>query len=98
MPQFHRLAFCIALATIVLTTTHDASAYTYKVIHDFCSKRDCSDGATPQASLVMDSQGNLYGTTVGESGGAGAVAFELVYSTTKSKWESKTLYKFCNNC
>lgn len=32
------------------------------VIHNFCSQPDCSDGGDPQASLVFDESGNLYGT------------------------------------
>jgi len=33
------------------------------LLHSFCSKRDCSDGAYPAAGLIMDGSGNLYGTT-----------------------------------
>jgi uncharacterized repeat protein (TIGR03803 family) len=34
-----------------------------KILHSFCSG-DCSDGAYP-SDLIMDAQGNLYGTTYG---------------------------------
>jgi len=45
----------------------------YTVLHRFTG----SDGAQPDANLILDSQGNLYGTTAtGGTGGAG-VAFEL---------------------
>jgi hypothetical protein len=50
------------------------------VIHDFCSlPPGCADGAVPEAGLIRDATGNLYGTT--NSGGAnnsGTVFFELV--------------------
>ena len=48
--------------------------WTEKILHSFGSD---PDGQDPQASLVFDGAGNLYGTTVtGGAGGAGAV-FEL---------------------
>jgi len=33
-----------------------------KILYNFCSPRECTDGAFPNA-LIMDAQGNLYGTT-----------------------------------
>jgi uncharacterized repeat protein (TIGR03803 family) len=36
---------------------------TLKVLHSFCSG-DCSDGAYP-GDLIMDGNGNLYGTAYG---------------------------------
>ena len=33
-----------------------------KILYSFCSKRECVDGAFPN-DLIMDAQGNLYGTT-----------------------------------
>ncbi len=45
----------------------------YTILHTFVG----SDGAQPDANLILDSKGNLYGTTAtGGAGGAG-VAFEL---------------------
>ena len=35
-----------------------------KVLHYFCSEKDCSDGAYP-SDLIMDANGNLYGTAYG---------------------------------
>jgi uncharacterized repeat protein (TIGR03803 family) len=53
------------------------------------------DGADPQAGLVMDASGNLYGTTsAGGASGNGAV-FELVAPKTKTgAWTEKLLYSF----
>jgi len=45
----------------------------YTVLHSFAGY----DGAQPAANVILDSKGNLYGTTItGGAGGAG-VAFEL---------------------
>src|SRR5271166_2648016 len=43
---------------------------TETVLYSFCSVSDCADGAGPFATLVLDAQGNLYGTTV-VGGGTG---------------------------
>jgi uncharacterized repeat protein (TIGR03803 family) len=53
------------------------------------------DGADPQAGLVMDAKGNLYGTThAGGASGNGTV-FELVAPKHKTgAWTEKLLYSF----
>ena len=52
-----------------------------------------TNGAGPQASLISDSAGNLYGTamTGGPSNGGGIV-FKLV--PTKSGWQQRILHTF----
>jgi uncharacterized repeat protein (TIGR03803 family) len=68
--------------------------------HGVCAQKNCTDGFTPQAGLLMDSAGKLYGTTYcgGPGGvpgiGAGTV-FELRPANTKI-----VLYSFCSqkNC
>jgi len=72
----------------------------YTVLHDFCSKTGCKDGANPnQMNLVIDVDGNLYGTTTrgGNKTDAGVV-FELV--RTEAGWHHVTLHSFCSqtNC
>jgi len=63
------------------------------VLYAFCSKTDCADGALPRAPLILDTNGNLYGTTV--SGGMANVGtvFELIRSGRK--YRLKTLSDFC---
>ncbi|HEY2447109.1 MAG TPA: choice-of-anchor tandem repeat GloVer-containing protein [Rhizomicrobium sp.] len=63
------------------------------VLHSFCARRNCADGAAPMASPIMDSSGNLFGTT--QSGGANnhGTVFEIGTSM-------QVLYSFCGqvNC
>ncbi len=48
-------------------------SWTYTVLHTF----DGFDGALPAGDLVVDVQGNLYGTTVGSGPDGGGVVFEI---------------------
>ena len=71
-----------------------------KVLYSFCSVGStCADGQTPQASLIFDKAGNLYGTTF--DGGAYSLGsvFELVRGSGGT-WTEKVLYSFCaaTNC
>jgi uncharacterized repeat protein (TIGR03803 family) len=61
------------------------------VLHSFCSCPHCSDGEFPEASLIFDSDGNLYGTTFGGGGifGGGTV-FKLAPNGRES-----VLHSFC---
>jgi uncharacterized repeat protein (TIGR03803 family) len=59
-------------------------AGSYTVLYNFCSQPGCADGAGPEASLVQDANGHLYGTTIiGGSFGNGTV-FEITPSNQYS--------------
>jgi uncharacterized repeat protein (TIGR03803 family) len=67
--------------TTVLGGAHGAGtvfeitpAGTLTTLYSFCSKTNCTDGASPIAGLVQATNGRLYGTTqLGGANGAGAV-------------------------
>ena len=78
-----------------LTLTPTATSRTEKVLHNFGHN---SDGAQPFASLIFDTAGNLYGTTVlGGIYGGGAV-YELMRSpnATGGGWREQVLHSFGN--
>jgi uncharacterized repeat protein (TIGR03803 family) len=65
------------------------------VLHSFCSGLSCSDGQAPLGNLIMDEQGNLYGTTSAPYG----VVFKLS-PEPNGTWTETVLYTFCtaSNC
>lgn len=67
------------------------------MLHNFCSLNNCADGATPLAALVMDANGNLYGTA--SAGGkclscAGGVVFKLARTRIPRVWNETVLHQF----
>jgi uncharacterized repeat protein (TIGR03803 family) len=94
-------------------TTYDGGKYnlgtifelaadgTETALYNFCSRRDCSDGAWPAAGLMIDGSGNLYGTT---QYGAGRDCYEnqiyqyvcgAVFKLATNGAET-VLYNFCS--
>src|ERR1035438_880625 len=79
-----------------LTPSHGGWIET--TLYDFCSLPSCSDGTSPWGDLILDSAGNLYGTTLygGSSGclglGCGTV-FELM-PNGNGGWKESILYTF----
>jgi uncharacterized repeat protein (TIGR03803 family) len=64
------------------------------VLHVFCSEPDCSDGENPNADLVADESGNLYGTT--KYGGTGGVVSAGTLFEVTSDGKEKVLWNFCS--
>jgi hypothetical protein len=84
-------------------------AWTESVVYEFCSLKDCADGADPGSGLVRDAEGNLYGTT--ENGGsiseecalwAGNDGCGTVFKIAPpakpgDAWNETVLYSFCSS-
>ena len=81
---------------IVFELKQSGGQWTESLPHNFCSLNDCADGSSPQAPLIFDPSGNLYGTAQG--GGTGCaypgcgVVFEL--TSTKNGWKETVLHNF----
>jgi hypothetical protein len=90
------IAFAVIALTVAMSTVPRAHAATETVLYAF---KGVSDGGSPQAALIADSAGNLYGTTEGGgamtacAGGCGVV-FELTREKSLGKWTETVLYAF----
>ena len=60
----------------IFKLTHGADGWTYTSLYDFCPKGlfNCTDGAHPDSTVMLDGNGNLYGTA--GYGGAGVCGDE----------------------
>jgi len=88
-------------------TTYEGGAYGYGVVfkltltgkatilYSFCSQHNCTDGAKPEAGIVFDQKGNLYGTTAeGGAYGCGGDGCGVVFRLSPGGMET-VLYSFC---
>jgi uncharacterized repeat protein (TIGR03803 family) len=74
--------------TVFELTPQTGGGWTEAVLHNF--NFNGSDGEFPEASLILDTAGNLYGTT--SSGGA--YGYGTVFELTKGTWVETVLYNF----
>lgn len=81
-----------------LVPNQDKSAYTEHIIHNFCRKANCPDGALPMGDLIMDGGGNVYGTASG--GGRFDVGVIFKMKPGVNGWTYAVLHSFCKeiNC
>jgi uncharacterized repeat protein (TIGR03803 family) len=76
-----------------LTPNARKTKYKYKRLYSFCAQASCADGNDPDASLIIDASGNLYGTTMAGGANDGGVVFEL--KPGHGTWTYTVLYSFC---
>jgi hypothetical protein len=77
LPAAHTSLFAAAISGFLIVDPGTGEAWTLNTLHSFCSEANCVDGDRPEAALLRDPAGNVYGTT--EVGGANnsGVVFEL---------------------
>ncbi|HWA04835.1 MAG TPA: choice-of-anchor tandem repeat GloVer-containing protein [Rhizomicrobium sp.] len=79
-----------AQGTIFELSPDGKGGWNYKTIYSFCAEDGCEDGANPQATLIIDINGTLYGTTQGPEAGK---AFRL--TPANGGWELVPIHEFC---
>jgi uncharacterized repeat protein (TIGR03803 family) len=81
----------------VYRLAYDSAKSRWKLLtlYKFCEGGyPCLDGAYPEGGVIVDTSGNLYGTT--DSGGSknAGVVFKLIPTSNPRKWLQKVLYNF----
>ena len=80
-----------------LTPNADRTRWKEKIIYSFCTAGDCSAGQQPEAGLIIDTSGNLYGVSSAGPSTSGGAVFELMPNAKKTKWKLKVLATFCTD-
>jgi len=87
-----RAALAIFAVTLLVASTCPAED---EVLHSF--NLNGTDGVTPEAGLVVDSGGNLYGTTAQGGAFGGGTLFRLTPPQFAGPWVEKILHNFSND-
>lgn len=58
-----KLLLLVAVPGLLIAAIGSAHAQTYGVLYNFCSQPKCADGYYSSGNLLLDKNGNLYGTT-----------------------------------
>jgi uncharacterized repeat protein (TIGR03803 family) len=74
----------------VYELVHSASGWTENILYSFTGT---SDGENPNGSLILDSKGNIYGTTWQGGSGGGGTVFEL-HKHESGTWSLYVLTSF----
>ncbi len=78
-----------------LTPNARKTHWQYQVLHSFCLETLCADGSSPWGTLILDADGNLYGTTVAAGASGAGTVFKLAPNARRTKWKFSVLHSFC---
>lgn len=92
----HALPYVLSALAIV-SIPKAATGSTFTILHNFCTQSGCPDGEFPNAGLLADSSGNLYGTATGGGAHQNGVIYELVKSGTTFTYHVLYSFSACNS-
>ena len=78
-----------------LTPNARKTKWKYKRLYSFCAQANCTDGSDPEAALIIDAAGGLYGVTMAGGANDGGVVYKLTPNAKRAKWTFSVLYSFC---
>jgi uncharacterized repeat protein (TIGR03803 family) len=85
-----------------LSKSADGRRWIHELLYSFCRKQGCTDGRSPTAPPVVDTSGNLFGST--SWGGleddepvhlGHGILYELSPPTVGKRWTFRVLHTFC---
>jgi uncharacterized repeat protein (TIGR03803 family) len=91
--MYKLLNIAAALALGAAFTGQASAKAQFDLLHSFCAKANCTDGATPQGALLADGMGNYYGTTAGGGDQDQGTVFKASFDG--SQWRFTRIYSFC---
>jgi uncharacterized repeat protein (TIGR03803 family) len=77
---------------VVYEVMRKANGWTFDVLYEFCLQYHCPDGGTPQSGVILDTSGNLYGTTAGGGEHGDGIVFEL--TSGSGGWDEMIVHSF----
>ena len=77
----------------IFKLVRDKGAWDFHLLHTFCTKNQCPDGAFPSGAPTLQPDGTLYGLTIVGGNTNQGTLFKLVH--TSSAWVLTSLYSFC---
>lgn len=79
----------------VFQLVKNGDSWSQVMLHQFCAEQGCLDGSILFGNPVVDSDGNVFGTTDTDGPTDGGTAFELSPSTTRAGWKFSVIHQFC---
>jgi uncharacterized repeat protein (TIGR03803 family) len=84
VPDLIALSGCCATIALLPTATGAGGPHGFRVLYNFCAEMHCADGYDPEAGVIIDGAGNLYGTTARGGTKSHGVVFKLAPDGTES--------------